>query len=343
MHKLLLKLQTLIAAMKAIHPAFPWVVSFALLSTLPFLTQNQYQNYLLNMIGIMIVLTVGLNIIKGFAGQVTIGHIGLYGVGAYSTAVLTVNFGFPFVLALPASMLITMIAGAIIAVPSFRLEGAYLALATLGFAESFRIYASVTEYLGSTSGFGGIPSPVIFGFELDLYNEYYYLVMPIALVGLYISFAVLRSSTGRAFTAIREDTIAAAAAGVNVRRYKLIAFVLGSAYAGCAGSLFAQMTPGYIHPNNFTVIEMITILLMVVLGGLGNIWGGVIGAIVVTIIFDMTREWYHYQLLMFGSVIVATVLFMPKGIGGLINHYLIRKQFVEAREKSRSKIPREAE
>jgi branched-chain amino acid transport system permease protein len=103
------------------------------------------------------------------------------------------------------------------------------------------------------------------------------------------------------------------------------------------------MTPGYIHPNNFTVIEMITILLMVVLGGLGNIWGGVIGAIVVTIIFDMTREWYHYQLLMFGSVIVATVLFMPKGIGGLINQYLIRKQFVEAREKSRSKIPRVAE
>jgi len=284
----------------------------------------------------MIILVVGLNIIKGFAGQVTVGHIGLYAVGAYSSAVLAVNFGFPFYLALPASILITMLAGAIVGIPSFRLEGAYLALATLGFAESIRIYAAVTDYLGSTSGFGGIPSPVFFGFKFDKYDEYFYIVMPIALLAIYISFAILKSATGRAFTAIREDTIAAAAAGVNVKRYKLIAFVLGSAYAGCAGSLFAHMTPGYIHPNNFTVIEMVTLLLMVVLGGLGHIWGGVIGAVVVTIIFDLTREWYYYQLLMFGSVIVATVIFMPKGIGGIIDRYLISKRFVTAREKSHS-------
>jgi branched-chain amino acid transport system permease protein len=122
---------------------------------------------------------------------------------------------------------------------------------------------------------------------------------------------------------------------VNVKRYKLIAFVLGAAYAGCAGSLFAHMSPGYIHPNNFTVIEMVTLLLMVVLGGLGNIWGGIIGAIVVTIIFDLTREWYYYQLLMFGSVIVGTVMFMPKGIGGIIDRYLISRRFVASREKSR--------
>jgi branched-chain amino acid transport system permease protein len=158
--------------------------------------------------------------------------------------------------------------------------------------------------------------------------------MPIALLAIYISFAILKSSTGRAFTAIREDTIAAAAAGVNVKRYKLIAFVLGAAYAGCAGSLFAHMSPGYIHPNNFTVIEMVTLLLMVVLGGLGNIWGGIIGATVVTIVFDLTREWYYYQYLMFGSVIVGTVMFMPKGIGGIIDRYLVSKRFVSAREKS---------
>jgi branched-chain amino acid transport system permease protein len=256
-------------------------------------------------------------------------------VGAYSSAVLAVNFGFPFLLALPASILITMLAGVIVGVPSFRLEGAYLALATLGFAESVRIFAAVTDYLGSTSGFGGIPAPEFFGFKFNLYFEYFYIVMPIALLAIYMSFAILKSSTGRAFTAIREDTIAAAAAGVNVKRYKLIAFVLGAAYAGCAGSLFAHMSPGYIHPNNFTVIEMVTLLLMVVLGGLGNIWGGIIGATVVTIVFDLTREWYYYQLLMFGSVIVGTVMFMPKGIGGIIDRFLVSKRFVSAREKSR--------
>lgn len=335
MSKVFSALQAFIAGMKAIHPALPWAVSFGLLSTFPFLAQNLYQIYLINLIGIMIILVIGLNIVKGFAGQVTIGHIGLYAVGAYSSAVLAVNFDFPFLLALPASILITMLAGVIVGVPSFRLEGAYLALATLGFAESVRIYAAVTDYLGSTSGFGGIPSPVILGFKFNIYSEYYYLVMPIALLAIYLSFAILRSSTGRAFTAIREDTIAAAAAGVNVKRYKLIAFVLGAAYAGCAGSLFAHMTPGYIHPNNFTVIEMVTLMLMVVLGGLGHIWGGIIGAVVVTIIFDLTREWYYYQLLMFGSVIVGTVMFMPKGIGGIIDRYLISKRFVAAREKSR--------
>jgi branched-chain amino acid transport system permease protein len=334
MSKIFTTLQAFIAGMKKIHPALPWAVSFGLLCTFPFLAQNQYQTYLMNVIGIMIILVVGLNIVKGFAGQVTIGHIGLYAVGAYSSAVLAVNFDFPFLLALPASIFITMLAGAVVGIPSFRLEGAYLALATLGFAESVRIYAAVTDYLGSTSGFGGIPSPVIFGFEFNRYNEYYFLVMPIALLAIYLSFAILKSSTGRAFVAIREDTIAAAAAGVNVKRYKLIAFVLGAAYAGCAGSLFAHMTPGYIHPNNFTVIEMVTLLLMVVLGGLGNIWGGIIGAIIVTIIFDLTREWYYYQLLMFGSVIVGTVMFMPKGIGGIIDRYLVSTRFVATREKS---------
>jgi branched-chain amino acid transport system permease protein len=335
MSKIFATLQAFIAWMKNIHPSLPWLVSFGFLCILPFLAQNQYQNYLMNLIAIMIILVIGLNIVKGFAGQVTIGHIGLYAVGAYSSAVLAVNFGFPFLLALPASILITMLAGVIVGVPSFRLEGAYLALATLGFAESVRIYAAVTDYLGSTSGFGGIPAPVLFGFKFNTYDDYYFIVMPIALLAIYISFAILKSSTGRAFVAIREDTIAAAAAGVDVKRYKLLAFVLGAAYAGCAGSLFAHMAPGYIHPNNFTVIEMVTLLLMVVLGGLGNIWGGIIGAIVVTIVFDLTREWYYYQLLMFGSVIVITVMFMPKGVGGIIDRYLISQRFIALREKSR--------
>ena len=153
---------------------------------------------------------------------------------------------------------------------------------------------------------------------------------------MHVKYSPLQAILGTRKVAAEEKRAgAAAAAGVNVKRYKLIAFVLGAAYAGCAGSLYAHMSPGYIHPNNFTVIEMVTLLLMVVLGGLGNIWGGIIGAVVVTIIFDLTREWYYYQLLMFGSVIVGTVMFMPKGIGGIIDRYLVSKRFVAAREKSR--------
>jgi branched-chain amino acid transport system permease protein len=316
-----------------IHPLAPWFLAFILLLPLPWLPFfNLYHVYLMDVICIMILLAIGLNIVKGFCGQVTVGHVALYAIGAFTSGVLSVKFGLPFWLCLPLAVVATAFAGAIVAIPSFRLEGAYLALATLGFAQSVEIFIRVTNYLGSASGIGGIKPPSIAGFVLDDYLKYYYLVMPFMLIGVYVSFAILRSATGRAFMAVREDPLSAAAAGVDVRRYKLIAFTLSAVYAGLAGSLFAHMSPGYIHPNNFTIIEMVTVLLMVVLGGIGNIWGGIIGAIIVTIVADITRDFYFYQLLLFGAVIVFTVLFMPKGIGGIIDRHFVSRRFVAARE-----------
>ena len=135
--------------------------------------------------------------------------------------------------------------------------------------------------------------------------------MTLAVLGIYLSFEILRSTTGRAFQAIREDPIAAAVVGINVTMYKLLAFVISALYAGLGGALFSHMPPGYIHHNNFTIIEMVTLLLMVVLGGIGNIWGGVIGAIVVTVIYDQTKDYYFYQPLIFGITMVLLVVFMP--------------------------------
>ncbi|MGI9421901.1 MAG: branched-chain amino acid ABC transporter permease [Hyphomicrobiaceae bacterium] len=318
--------------LKQIHALLPWCLAFVILLPLPLLAQNNYQIYLVNIICIMIILATGLNIVKGFCGQVTVGHVALYAIGAFTSAVLSTKFGMPFWVCLPLAVCAAALAGALVGVPSFRLEGAYLALATLGFAQAVEIYIRVTNYLGAASGIGGIRPPVFFGYTLRSYESYYYLVMPIMLLALYASFAILRSATGRAFMAVREDPLTAAATGVNVKRYKLIAFVLSAVYAGLAGSLFAHMLPGYVHPNNFTVIEMVTVLLMVVLGGIGNIWGGVIGAIIITIVADITRDYYFYQLLLFGLVIVGTVLFMPKGIGGIIDRYLVSRKFVAARE-----------
>ncbi len=332
-----------VEALKRIHPLMPWLAAFVLLLPLPLLpVLNEYHVYLLDLICIMIILATGLNIVKGFAGQVTVGHVALYAIGAYTSGVLSVKFGVPFWLCLPAAVAVTTLAGVLVGVPSFRLEGAYLALATLGFAQSVEMYIRVTNYLGSASGIGGIAPPSLGAFTLDNYFKYYYLVMPFMLMAVYASFAILRSATGRAFKAVREDALTAAATGVHVRRYKLIAFVLSAVYAGLAGSLFAHMTPGYIHPNNFTIIEMVTLLLMVVLGGIGNVWGGIIGAVIVTIIADLTRDFYFYQMLMFGSVIVFTVLFMPKGIGGIIDRYFVSRRFVAARERTIERLREEA-
>ncbi len=302
-------------------------MALLLLLLLPFSLSNNYVQYVINIICINVILAVGLNIVKGFAGQVTVGHMAIAAIGAYTSAVLSTHLGFPFWAALLGAMLVAAAAGALVGIPSFRLEGAYLALATLGLAESVRIVIAATEFLGGAVGYQNIPAPVLFGMRLDDYRSYYYLVMPCMLLGLYLSFSILRSDVGRAFKAIREDPLAAGAAGVNVRKYKLIAFILSALYAGCAGSLQAHMTPGYLNPGSYTITEMVTLLLMVIMGGIGHIWGGVIGAIIVTLIDDYTRQYYEYRMIMFGMVIVLTVMYVPRGIGGFIDDFLIHRNF----------------
>ncbi len=316
-----------------LHPIVPWLAGFALLLGLPFLMPNAYHQYVVNVICINVLLAVGLNIVKGFAGQVTVGHIALAAIGAYSSASLSVFAGLPFWLALPAAMLITAAAGALVGVPALRLEGAYLALATMGLAESVRIVIAGTEAVGGAMGFEAIPPPFLGGLALDTHRSYYYIVMPAALIGTYFSFAILRSDIGRAFKALREDPLAAAASGVNVRKYKIIAFILSALYAGCAGSLKAHMNPGFLNPNDYTLTEMVTLLLMIVFGGIGHIWGGVVGAIGVTIINDLTQDYYQYRMLIFGAIIVLTVIYMPRGIGGMLDDWLIRRRFRAIRQR----------
>ncbi len=319
------------------HPVLPWLGGIAVLSFLPLITRTAYDQYLINVIAINVVLAVGLNIVKGFAGQVTVGHIAVMAIGAYASAVFSVHLGLPFWLALPAAMGVCAGVGLLVGIPALRLEGAYLALATLGLAESVRIVISGTEWLGAAMGFEGIPPPRIGGFVMETHFRYYFVVMPIAVMGIYISFAILRSDMGRAFKAIREDQLAAAASGVHVAKFKLIAFVLSALYAGCAGSLKAHMAPGYLNPNDYSLQEMVTLLLMVIFGGIGHIWGAVIGAIAVTIINDLTQDYYTYRMAIFGGVIVLTVMYMPRGIGGMIEDFWVRKRFAALRAATKAR------
>ncbi len=294
----------------------------------PLLAANLYQVHLVNIIFLNIIVATGLNIVKGFCGQVTVGHFGLYAIGAYASALVSIHLGVSFWVALPLAVLITGVAGAIVALPSFRLEGAYLALATLGMGESVRIYISATEFLGQTFGISNIPYPQIGDFLFDTPARIFYIIMPISLIGIYLSMNILRSGVGRAFKAVRDDPISAATSGVAVRKYKLIAFVISAFYAGCAGSLYAHLVT-YIHPDNFTILIMIMFLLMVVLGGLGHIWGGVIGAVLVTMIYEWTRPFPEYQMLVFGMSAVLIVIYMPKGIGGLLDRFFATRKFIE--------------
>ena len=316
------------------YPFVGFIIAFFILMAVPFIFFTDiYQSHLATLICINIIVAAGLNIVKGYCGQVTVGHVGLYAVGSYTAGCMFLYLGSELWLTLPAAIIVTALFGVIMGVPSLRLEGPYLALATLGGGEAIRLFIENGEFFGSTYGISSISQPVIFGVPFDTPDKYYFIAMPIMLIAVYFSFSILKSSVGRAFMAIREDQISAAASGINVKKYKLLAFILSAMFAGAAGAVYAHFPPGYIHPNNYTVIEMVTFLAMVVFGGLGHLWGGIIGAVVITIVYDITRPLYQYQLFIFGLTIVFTILFMPKGIGGFIDKYFIDRRFKEKKNK----------
>ena len=318
------------------YPFVGFIIAFFILMAVPsiFFT-DIYQSHLATLICINIIVAAGLNIVKGYCGQVTVGHVGLYAVGSYTAGCMFLYLGSGLWITLPSAIIVTALFGVVMGVPSLRLEGPYLALATLGGGEAIRLFIENGEFFGSTYGISSISQPVIFGVPFDTPDKYYFIAMPVMLIAVYFSFSVLKSSVGRAFMAIREDQISAAASGINVKKYKLLAFILSAMFAGAAGAVYAHFPPGYIHPNNYTVIEMVTFLAMVVFGGLGHLWGGIIGAVIITIVYDITRPLYQYQLFIFGLTIVFTILFMPKGIGGFIDKYFIDRRFKDKKIKDK--------
>ena len=310
------------------YPVLGFIIAYLVLLCVPsiFFT-DLYQSHLSSLIFINIIVAAGLNIVKGYCGQVTVGHVGLYAVGSYTAGCMFMYLGSDLWMTLPAAIIVTGLFGIAFGIPSFRLEGPYLALATLGGGEAIRLFIENGEFFNSTYGISSISQPVIFGVPFDTPDKYYYISLPVMIIAVYFSYSILKSSIGRAFMSVREDPISAAASGIDIKKYKILAFILSAMFAGAAGAVYAHLPPGYIHPNNYTVIEMVTFLAMVVFGGLGHIWGGIIGAIIITIVYDLTRPLYEYQLFIFGLTIVLTILFMPKGIGGFIDKIFIDKRF----------------
>ena len=310
------------------YPFLGFIIAYLVLLCVPtiFFT-DLYQSHLSSLIIINIIVAAGLNIVKGYCGQVTVGHVGLYAVGSYTAGCMFMYLGSDLWMTLPAAIIVTGLFGIAFGIPSFRLEGPYLALATLGGGEAIRLFIENGEFFNSTYGISSISQPVIFGVPFDTPDKYYYISLPVMIIAVYFSYSILKSSIGRAFMSVREDPISAAASGIDIKKYKILAFILSAMFAGAAGAVYAHLPPGYIHPNNYTVIEMVTFLAMVVFGGLGHIWGGIIGAIIITIVYDLTRPLYEYQLFIFGLTIVLTILFMPKGIGGFIDKIFIDKRF----------------
>ncbi|AIQ34182.1 branched-chain amino acid ABC transporter permease [Paenibacillus sp. FSL R5-0345] len=256
------------------------------------------------LICINVMLAVSLNLINGITGQFSIGHAGFMSIGAYVSSILTLNFDMPFVLALVISGLVAAFFGVLIGIPTLRLNGDYLAIATLGFGEIIRIVLLNTEYVGGASGLSGIP------------NQTTWTIMFLfTLVTVVVINNFIRSTHGRACIAIRENEIAAEAMGINTTLYKVIAFSLGALFAGIAGGLSAHKFY-VINPGSFNFLKSFEILVMVVLGGLGSTSGAIVGAIVLTVLFTVLQEYPELRMIIYSAILILMMIFRPKGLLG---------------------------
>lgn len=260
-----------------------------------------------------IILCLGLNITVGYCGLLNLGNAAFMAVGAYTTGILMVTYGLNFWLTIPVAILFSGIAAVIIGGPTLKLRSDYLAIVTLGFGEITRMMARNLDITGGASGLVAIPRPEIFGFRLYQVQHFYYIFLILVLISIFISVRLHQSRFGRALEFIREDEDAAEAMGIDTVRYKLLAFVVGSLFAGVAGSFFAvKMTA--IAPESFLFTQSAMVLLAIVLGGLGKIPGAILGALFLVLFPEIFRGIGDTRMLFFGVVLVIVMIFRPTGL-----------------------------
>jgi len=287
---------------------------------------NPYYTQILVFIGINTILTIGLNLINGFNGQFSLGHAGFMAIGAYVSAYLTAKLHMPsFALALILGGLAAAFMGVVIGLPTLRLKGDYLAIATLGFGEIIRVCILNIKEVGAATGLIGIPK------YTDLFN-----VLLITALVIIIARNFINSTHGRACISIREDEIAAEAMGINTTKYKVIAFAMGAFFAGVAGALFAHYLM-YINPSSFTFMKSVEILVMVTLGGLGSITGSVVAAILLTILSEVLRAVGELRMIIYSALLIVLMLYRPQGLLGTneLSLDLLKKWFKKPNKKVR--------
>ncbi len=295
-----------------------------------------YWAEVLNLTGISIILAVSLNLITGFTGQFSIGHAGFMAVGAYSSVFMTVYYSQPaeqfltslvgttiaqaivFIGVIIFGALVAALAGLLVGIPSLRLRGDYLAIVTLGFAEIIRIIILNIDRVGGATGFRGAVAPSVGRAIIPQYADFFW-IGGFAVITIVVVYNIVNSDVGRALISIREDELAAEAMGINTTRYKVLAFVISSAFAGIAGALFGHFRQ-FLHTNDFQFIRSIEIIIMIVLGGMGSITGSVLGAVVITILPELLRklpgDLYSYRLVIYSGLLIAIMLTRPQGVMG---------------------------
>jgi len=302
--------------LKPWHKALIFLGIIAAVSTLPFLAANPYQVHILNMVGLYMLLNFGLNVAMGYCGQINLALAAFWGVGAYTSTLLTVDLGLNFWVALPISGLAVAILGALVGLPSLKVRSHYLAIVTIGLGEIINlVLVNERKITRGAIGISNIPSPSIFGFELNSVHRYFYFILVMVALGYLLARHIVNNRIGRNFIAIRDDYVAAQVMGINIAYYQILAFALSGFYAGITGSLYAHMI-NYVSPDIFAFHSMMFVLTMTLVGGMGSLTGSVIGSSLV-IVHEYLRGFKDFQLVIYGLVVMLVVLFFPGGVVGL--------------------------
>lgn len=289
---------------------FPWVAGkIAAISNYP---------DLMVFAGIYCLITIGLSMLMGYGGQISLGQAAFFGIGAYVSGILTANYGLNPWFCMPIGMMAAAVVAFLVGVPSLKLRGHYLAMATLAFGIIvFIVFNEEVEWTGGPDGMSDIPGLSIFGFEFDSIEKYYYLVWAFVFAVFIFTINVIQSRAGRALRAIHASPAASSAMGVDISRYKIVVFVYSAILAALAGSLYAHYM-NFINPSTFDLFFSIKLIIMISLGGMHDIWGAIIGAFLVTF---LSFEWLHFfdefEVIVYGVILLVVTIFLPHGLVGI--------------------------
>lgn len=292
---------------------------------LPVVFSEAFYQHIMITAGINIILAVSLGIIVGYLGELSLSHGAFYGIGAYTSALLMIKLSLPFFLSFPLAVLCTGLVGFLIGIPALRLSGHYFAIATLGFQGIvILLIINLVDLTRGPMGLIGIPSPgtfELFGVTISFQDKipFYYLTLAVMFLVLILTRNLIGYKYGEAFIATREDPLLAASIGVKPRKYRMLAFMISTAMAGAAGSLYAHYAL-FISPDSFHLGESVYIATMVIIGGRGTIVGPLIGAVLLTTLPEAFRFAGGLQFVLYGLMLMLVVIFMPKGVIGIFDY-----------------------
>jgi branched-chain amino acid transport system permease protein len=296
------------------------------LLTYPALVGNPYLLGISNLIAVYLIAVIGLNLFIGYAGQISLGHAAYLGLGAYGSALLTTGLGLNPWLAMAVTALAVGLASFVVAIPTLRLSGHYLAMATLGFnIVCYTVMMQWDRVTGGPSGLAGIPYLSVGGLAIDDEVRFHYLVWGIAIMVLCLGLNLARSSLGLALSAVAQNETAAASLGIRVNAAKVRIFVLSAVLASLAGSLYAHCYT-FINPDSFTIFNSIELVTMVVVGGLGSIWGSLFGTALIILLPEFLHSFETYRDIIHGLIVVTVLILLPQGlVSGLRDLVRIRR------------------